>query len=173
MNREQYEELRMRGRRQMPPGHPVGFEAVDTNDSWDGRTYTPEEDEDWNPVAQADTRPEVDFLGVEFDRTAYRSWYSDAVGPAWTWRLMPPSIEGAAAPEDGNSTATGGNSGDRATVELEAHVACCARRDCARIICRVRGNKSRRIWPVFWTARRPSVFVCLSGGILPTFALGR
>ena len=61
MTKVQYENLRTRGRQQMPVGHPTGFDFDTPTSGWDGKTLTPTGNED---LAAHVPNP-VDFLGRE------------------------------------------------------------------------------------------------------------
>lgn len=75
LTKVQYESLRTRGRRQMPVGHPTGYDFEDISPSWDGRTFTPTERDDLDVLPVISQRPFIDFLGVEAERTAREGLY--------------------------------------------------------------------------------------------------
>ena len=72
----QFETLRTQGRRQMPAGHPTGYDFSVEVEGWDGCTYVPPEDADDDAVLDDERR--VEFTSSELERHAKPTWF---VGP--------------------------------------------------------------------------------------------
>lgn len=113
----QYENLRLQGRKQMPAGHPVGFDFDISLPGWDGRVYTPTEEERTGP--QPEVTP-VDFLGIqaeydakpglyfeeEFDETREPGYFSQRDAP----RSAGPAPMSVSPTADHSSGGRGGHS---------------------------------------------------------------
>ena len=72
MTYSEYEAILLRGRRQLPVGHPIGLDYDVDLDGWDGREYSPPPNVDDDLGSdEVDAAPEVGYL-TEEDILQYR-----------------------------------------------------------------------------------------------------
>lgn len=73
----QFDVVRTRRRRQMPVGHPVGYDFHQNVPGWDGVSYTSPEIDGVVELPLISTRPYVDFLDPEIERSAKMTLFVD------------------------------------------------------------------------------------------------